>query len=365
MLVARGLQSIETNVAKRRTKIVATIGPASRSDEGIDRLLDSGMDVARLNCAHLSYEDLEESVARLRRRAGALGRAFPILADLAGPKLRLDRLADGRAVLTRGDRFRLMDEGSSDPPQRGVGVVRGVALSTVLEVTGQDVVLADGEIRLRVDRVGAGYVDTTVKAGGVVTNGKGLAVPGVDVGRPAVTSEDWKFVDVLARLEVDLVGVSYVTSSDEVKEVVDRLSGTCGPAVAAKIETPQTVDDLDRIVEVADVVMVARGDLGVECPIEKVGVLQKRIVQVCRDASRPFFVATQLLASMTETRRPTRAEASDITNAVLDGAAGIVLSDETAIGEHPGESVRMAAKIIDESERYARASATEGSRPDQ
>jgi len=339
-------------VRATRAKIVATIGPATDSSEAIDALLASGMDVARLNCAHASGDSLQATIALLRERAARSDRALAILADLAGPKLRIGRFADGRVELRRGEPFVLTTEDVVGDRARVAVSYAGLPDEVGPEMT---IYLNDGLVRLVVTAVVGREIHTRVEAGGELSDRKGLAVPGAPLQLPALTEVDRRAASIALAAGVDYLGLSFVRSPADVDLLrsVIAAHGATTPIVA-KIEKAQAMDCLDEIVERADAVMVARGDLGVECPIEDVPIFQKRIVDVCRRSGTPVITATQMLESMERSPIPTRAEASDVANAVLDGSDALMLSGETASGRHPIEAVRTMKRIIAVAERHAR-----------
>jgi pyruvate kinase len=333
-----------------RTKIVATIGPASWAAERIDALLDAGMNVARVNCAHGTHDTLGRTIATLSERAAAKAMPLAILADLGGPKLRVGRFAGGGTELVAGRTFTITtDDVTGDAERVSVnhpGLTRDVK-------PGYAVFLNDGLIRLEVTGVRGADVETRVVTGGWLGDLKGLSVPAAAISTPSLTAKDLADLDFLARQEIDYVGLSFVRSENDVTLLREELAkrGAVLPVVA-KIEKAQAVERLAAVIAAADAVMVARGDLGVECPIEEVPVLQKRIIRACNQTGKPVITATQMLESMTENPRPTRAEASDVANAVLDGSDAVMLSGETATGKHPVEAVGMMRAIIAEGEAF-------------
>lgn len=335
-----------------RTKIVVTIGPASAAPEQVDALLDVGMDVARVNCAHGTHETLQHFIATLRTRAALKDRPLAILADLAGPKLRVGRFADGSVELRNGSAFTLTTEEVMGTAERAcvnyAGLPRDVRRGDV-------VFLNDGLIRLAVREVSGHEIHTVVEVGGWLSDLKGLSVPTAQIRVPSLTDKDWRDVDFLVGQEVDYLGLSFVRSEADIQLLRDglRSRGRVLP-ILAKIEKGQAVERLEAIVAAADAVMVARGDLGVECAIEEVPVLQKQIIRACNEAAKPVITATQMLESMVGNPRPTRAEASDVANAVLDGTDAVMLSAETATGRYPVDAVRVMRQIIANSEAFRR-----------
>ncbi len=343
------------------TKIVATIGPASDTPAAIDALLAAGMSVARLNCAHADHETLRRLIDTLRAAALLRGLPLAILADLGGPKMRVGRLASGAAQLVEGNPFILCTEDVLGNEQRVS--VNHAALPQDVKV-GDIVYLNDGLIRLVATDVDATTVTTRVEIGGWLSDGKGLSVPGSEISLPSLTEKDWRDVDFLAGAGIDYVGLSFVRCPADIEGLRRGLAdrGARVPIVA-KIEKAQAIERLEAIVAAADAVMVARGDLGVECPIEEIPILQKRIIRACRDAGVPVITATQMLESMVLVPRPTRAEATDVATAVLDGTDAVMLSAETATGKNPLDAVKVMARILARTERFAGEVRADGARP--
>ncbi len=334
-----------------RTKIVATIGPASADAATIDALLDAGLAVARLNCAHGTAASLAAMIATLRARAAARGAPLAILADLGGPKLRIGHFAGGSVQLETGDTFTLT---TADVLGDATRVhVDYPALPAEVHV-GDGIFLNDGLVHLTVTAINGVDIETRVDVGGALSDRKGLSVPETVLGVPSLTARDLADLDVLAAHPVDCVGLSFVRSADDIAQLRAELARRGLPAtIVAKIEKAQAVAQLGPILAAADAVMVARGDLGVECPIAEVPVLQKRIIAAAIDAGVPVITATQMLESMVANPRPTRAEASDVANAVLDGSDAVMLSAETATGQYPVATVRVMRAILAEAERFA------------
>jgi pyruvate kinase len=330
----------------RRTKIVATIGPASRDPEVLARMVEAGVDVARLNFSHGSREEHAENVELVRQASGRAGRPVAILQDLPGPKLRIGALRDGVVDLRPGEPLTLIC-GSDE-----LGDERTMSLSwpaLAAAVAPQDVLyLADGAVRLRVEavRVEECEIDTRVEVGGPVASRQGLNVPGATTGMPAVPEEDFAMLAFGESIGVDVVALSFVRAASDVEEV---RSHTRLPLIA-KIEKPQAVDALEEILHASDCVMVARGDLGIELPIEDVPGVQKMILAMAGALARPSITATQMLDSMVTSTRPTRAEVADVANAILDGTDAVMLSQETAIGAHPVGAVAMMASVAERTE---------------
>ncbi|MEZ5115645.1 MAG: pyruvate kinase [Candidatus Nanopelagicales bacterium] len=335
----------------RRAKIVCTLGPATASPEAIRALVDAGMDVARLNLSHGTHEQHTQTYAHIRRAADESGRGVGILVDLQGPKIRLGRFLHGPVLLQPGQEFVITTEDVAGD---------GECCSTTYEglpgdvAPGDLVLVDDGRVELQVLRVDGPRVVTRVLEGGRVSDHKGLNLPGVAVSVPALSDKDVDDLRWALRTGADLVALSFVRSAADLQDVLRIMEeeGVRVP-VLAKVEKPQAVDHLDEIVAAFDGVMVARGDLGVELPLEAVPLVQKRAIQLCRLAGKPVIVATQMLDSMITANRPTRAEASDVANAVLDGADALMLSGETSVGDHPTLVVETMARIIERVEGEA------------
>jgi pyruvate kinase len=328
----------------RRAKIVCTLGPAVGSAEKVRALVDAGMDVARLNFSHGDYDDHRSYYDWVRSASDASGHAVGLLADLQGPKIRLGRFADGPTVWATGETVRITVEDCPGNHDRVSTTYKHLAADVE---AGDRLLVDDGKVALVVEHVDGNDVVCEVTEGGPVSNNKGLSLPGVNVSAPALSEKDIEDLEFALRLGVDMVALSFVRSPADVElvhEVMDRV-GRRVPVIA-KLEKPEAVDNLEAIVLAFDAIMVARGDLGVELPLEEVPLVQKRAIQMARENAKPVIVATQMLESMIENSRPTRAEASDVANAVLDGADAVMLSGETSVGIHPFEAVRTMARII-------------------
>jgi pyruvate kinase len=334
----------------RRAKIVCTLGPASSAPERLAQLVDAGMDVARLNMSHGDYADHETNLANVREAARAADRPVGVLADLQGPKIRLGRFASGQETLVEGARFAITIEDIQGTAERSSTTYKGLCG----DVRPGDVILIDdGRITLRAVEVTDTDVVTEVVVGGPVSNNKGINLPGVAVTVPAMSEKDTEDLRWALRKGIDMVALSFVRSAkdiDLVHQVMDE-EGRRVPVIA-KLEKPQAVANLDEIIDAFDAFMVARGDLGVELPLEEVPMVQKRIVTAARRWAKPVIVATQMLESMISNPRPTRAEASDVANAVLDGADAVMLSGETSVGKYPVVTVRTMARIIENTESH-------------
>jgi pyruvate kinase len=333
----------------RSTKIVATIGPASRDPEVLDRMVVAGMDVARLNFAHGDPEEHAATVALVRDAARRAGREVAVLQDIPGPKLRLGPVAGDVATLEAGSRVILTGERVEGDASRLPVAWRGFA---ELVAPGDVVYLADGAIRLRVREVRGGDVEADVEVGGTVASRQGLNLPNVTMSLPAVSEDDLKLIDAGIAMGVDLMALSFIRRGADLEPVRERLAahGKDTP-VLAKIEKPQAAANAEEIVEAADGIMVARGDLGIELPIEEVPLVQKRLLHIAGQRAKPSITATQMLESMVSSTRPTRAEVADVANAIFDGTDAVMLSQETAIGRDPAGAVQMMAAIATATER--------------
>jgi len=334
----------------RRTKIVATIGPASRDPEVLVQMVDAGMDVARLNFSHGTADEHAETADRVRAAANRAGRQVAILQDLPGPKLRIGKLVDGLAELKPGDvvTFVCGEHDAAGDARRMYITWAGLADT----VGPEDVIyLADGAVRLRITstRPGDGEIDAIVEIGGSVASRQGLNIPGETAALPSVPEEDFRHLEVGEKIGVDLVALSFVRRAADIDSVRKH---TRLPLIA-KIEKPQAVQRAEEIVRAADCVMVARGDLGIEMRIEEVPIVQKQIISLAGALARPVITATQMLDSMVASSRPTRAEVADVANAILDGTDACMLSQESAVGQYPVGAVAMMAAIAERTELTA------------
>jgi pyruvate kinase len=347
----------------RSTKIVATIGPASREPAVLERMVAAGLDVARLNFAHGTTAEHAETVGRVRDAAERAGRVVAILGDLPGPKLRIGPVSGGVAELGRGSQVVLTQQQVEGTPERLPVAWRGLG---ELVDEGDVAYLADGAVRLRVRRVSDGDVSADVEVGGSVASRQGLNLPNVTMSLPAVSDDDLALVDAGVEMGLDFLALSFVRRREDLEPVRARLRerGRELPLIA-KIEKPQAAANAEEIVEHADGGMVARGDLGIELPIEEVPLVQKRILSMAGRAATPAITATQMLESMVHSSRPTRAEVADVANAIFDGTDAVMLSQETAVGKYPVEAVQMMASIAECVERelpYGRWLAERGPR---
>ncbi|KQR15631.1 pyruvate kinase [Deinococcus sp. Leaf326] len=333
---------------ERATKIVATIGPASRSPEVLSRMMDMGLNVVRMNFSHGDQEDHRQTFQMVRELAAQKNLPIGILQDLQGPKIRVARFAEGKVTLAQGDRFTItMDDVEGDHTRVG-STYKGLALDVH---PGMTLLLDDGNMALKVEGVRGNDVLTTVMVGGVLKNNKGINVPEADLSVPALSDKDVSDMEFGASLGVDWVALSFVRSRDDLLLARHYLARFGSRAkLMAKIEKPQAVDRFEDILREVDGIMVARGDLGVEMRAEQVPTIQKRIIRMCREQGKPVITATQMLESMIGLPRPTRAEASDVANAIYDGTDAVMLSAESAAGLYPVESVAMMDRIAREAE---------------
>jgi pyruvate kinase len=330
---------------RRRAKIVCTLGPSTDTPERARALVDAGMDVARLNFSHGDHAEQGRRFHEVRLAAEAAGRNIAVLADLQGPKIRLGRFANGPVDWLTGERVRITIEECEGTHDRVSTTYKHLADDVR---PGDRLLVDDGNVALVAVEIENGTdVVCDVTEGGRVSNNKGLSLPGVVVSVPAMSDKDADDLEFALRLGVDFVALSFVRAPEDVK-LVQQVMTSVGihRPVIAKIEKPEAVERLDEIVLAFNGVMIARGDLGVELPLEQVPVVQKRAVQICRDNAKPVIVATQMLESMITHSRPTRAEASDVANAVLDGADAVMLSGETSIGTYPMQAVATMSRII-------------------
>ncbi|OIV35422.1 pyruvate kinase [Mangrovactinospora gilvigrisea] len=332
----------------RRAKIVCTLGPATDSYEQIRALAEAGMNVARFNLSHGSYAEHEERFHRIRKVAEETGRQIGILVDLQGPKIRLDTFAEGPVLLERGDEFTISTEDVVGDRSCCGTTFKGLAADVS---RGERILVDDGKVTLEVTDVEGPRVHTMVIEGGMVSDHKGLNLPGVAVSVPALSEKDREDLRWGLRMKADMIALSFVRSGADVVDV-HKIMDEVGLRlpVIAKVEKPQAVEALEEIVDAFDGVMVARGDLGVEMPLEQVPLVQKRAVKLCKRNAKPVIVATQMLESMITSSRPTRAEASDVANAVLDGADAVMLSGETSVGKYPVETVKTMSRIVEAAE---------------
>ncbi|MCT2585327.1 pyruvate kinase [Actinophytocola gossypii] len=330
----------------RRAKIVCTLGPATATPEKVRELVAAGMDVARMNFSHGSQSDHKQVYDLVRAASDESGRAVGILADLQGPKIRLGTFAGGKVDWQVGDVVRITVEDVEGTHGRVSTTYKGLARDAK---AGDRLLVDDGNVGLTVTAVEGPDVVCEVTEGGKVSNNKGISLPGMDVSVPAMSEKDIEDLEFALQLGVDFVALSFVRSPadiDLVHQVMDRVGKGRLPVIA-KLEKPEAVSNLEAIVLAFDGVMVARGDLGVELPLEQVPLVQKRTIQIARENAKPVIVATQMLESMINNSRPTRAETSDVANAVLDGADAVMLSGETSVGRYPIETVQTMSRIVE------------------
>jgi pyruvate kinase len=329
----------------RRVKIVCTMGPATASPERMLGLVEAGMDVARMNFSHGSHEDHQKVYDLVRSAASEAGRAVAVLADLQGPKIRLGKFANGPHEWRTGDLVTITSEDILGTPDRVSCTYKKLPQEVKV---GDRLLIDDGKVAVEVSAVEGGTdIRCLVVEGGPVSNNKGVSLHNVAVSVPAMSDKDEADLRFALGLGVDLIALSFVRSPDDIKLVKEIMTeeGRTVPVIA-KVEKPEAVEHLEAIVLAFDGVMVARGDLGVELPLDQVPLVQKRAVQLCRENAKPVIVATQMLDSMIENSRPTRAEASDVANAVLDGTDAVMLSGETSVGKYPVLTVSTMAKIV-------------------
>ncbi len=332
-----------------KTKIVCTIGPASSSHQVIDGMIAAGLSVARLNFSHGSHADHKEKITLLRSRSEALGRPIAILQDLCGPKIRVGLIPEPGLRLEPGHKLILCST-SAEIEKNEVQVSYQELPREVRR--GDQILLADGMMELVVEKTSADRIEARVITGGVLTSHKGINLPASSISVPSMTDKDRKDLQFGLQAEVDYVALSFVRTANDVLDIKNIIAGQGKDTpVIAKIEKHEALDNIDAIIEAADGIMVARGDLGVEIALEEVPNIQKNLVRYANQAGKPAIIATQMLRSMVDAPRPTRAEATDVANAVLDGADAVMLSEETASGAYPVEAVRFMNKIITSTEK--------------
>lgn len=335
-------------VGQVRTKIVATVGPASRKPEILRELIEAGVDVFRLNFSHGTHEDHSTTLSMIRQVAEKAGRQIAVLQDLGGPKIRLGEIPGGEVECAIGEEFRLVTDRTSDSPKEFTCTYR--ALPMDLKV-GDVLLFADGAVIMDVSSIDEGCVTMVVTLAGRLKSNQGINLPGADLKIDALTEKDLRDLDWTATHGVEYVGLSFVRKASDVEQLREELAKrNCRSQIVSKIEKPEAVENLDSIIEKTDAVMVARGDLGVEMDVAQVPAIQKLIISACNRARVPVITATQMLNSMEQSSRPTRAEATDVFNAVLDGTDAVMLSGETAVGLYPIETVNTMSRILTEAE---------------
>lgn len=330
--------------SQRHTKIVCTIGPSSQSKEKLGQLIEAGMNVARINFSHGTLEQHEKVIQRIRNIAGSKDRVIPILADLQGPKIRVGQMKDDGQMLKKGDDVTITTDGTS----KGTSEFIPIDYENLAEDArpGDKILMDDGLLELKVKNITDGKLQAKIITGGVLKSRKGVNLPGIDISIPSLTDKDIQDIEFAINVGADFVALSFVRSARDIGEVVSRLRAQeCEAAVIAKIEKPEAVAEIEEIIEEADGIMVARGDLGIEIESERVPLIQKEIIEGCKRSGKPVITATQMLESMIENPRATRAENSDVANAVLDGSDAVMLSGETAIGNYPVEAVEAMNRI--------------------
>ena len=352
--------------SRRRTKIVATLGPASSDPDIIAKLMEAGVNLFRLNFSHGSREMHQKNIEFIRRESKRLGRPVGVLQDLQGPKIRVATFAKGKVELAVGDRFDLTCSDDSPGDESRVGVTYKNLHNDVK--IGDNLLLDDGRLALRVVGIKNQTIETEVTLGGTLSNNKGINIPGADLSIPALTDKDVEDLLYGAELEVDWVAMSFVRSRDDLLLARHYLARAGSRAkLMAKIEKPSAVNRFDELLKEVDGIMVARGDLGVEMPPEQVPLIQKRLIRACVEAGRPVITATQMLESMIQSPTPTRAEASDVANAIFDGTDAVMLSAETAVGKYPVQAVMMMHRIarsVETDERYQQGMREHYPKPD-
>ena len=334
----------------RRAKIVATLGPAASSYEQIRGIIDAGVDVCRMNLSHGSYDVHEGIYANVRKAANDSGRAVAVMVDLQGPKIRLGKFEGGPYDLAVGDIFKITTEDVVGTRELSGTTFKGLPHDVK---PGDFLLIDDGKVKVEVLETDGTVVTTKVIVAGPVSNNKGINLPGVAVNVPALSEKDEDDLRWGLRLGADMIALSFVRDAVDIKRVhqIMEEEGRRVPVIA-KIEKPQAVDHLEEIIDAFDAIMVARGDLGVELPLEAVPIVQKRAVEIARRMAKPVIVATQMLESMIHSPVPTRAETSDVANAVLDGADAVMLSGETSVGEYPVVTVQTMARIVLSTEEH-------------
>ena len=330
---------------KTKTNILATLGPSSATKEVIEKLIDAGADAFRFNFSHGTHDEHKERYNIVRKLAKEKGRRITLIADMQGPKLRVGEFKDGKITLQEGQKF-LLDMDNELGDEKRVTLPHPEIFAAVKN--GEDLLLNDGNIRLKIEKHDQSHIWTKVIVGGYLSGHKGVNLPNITLPISAITEKDKKDIAFALKLGFDWISLSFIQKSEDVKQARNLIGDKA--LIISKLEKPSAINELEEIVKLSDGIMVARGDLGVECPIQQVPVLQKRIVSCCRKYARPVIIATQMLESMINNPTPTRAEVSDVATAVYDGADTVMLSAESAAGHYPVEAVQMMNNIITEVE---------------
>lgn len=339
------------NLSDRRTKIVCTLGPSSNTEDKIEQLVRNGMDVARINFSHGTHEDHSRIINIIRQVSDRYNLSLPILADLQGPKIRVGKMKGGSQTLTAGDYVTLSSETIEGTAERVPIDYKSLAQDAE---EGNKILMDDGLLELKIVKKNADTVVAQVVVGGELKSRKGVNLPDVKISMPSLTQKDINDLEHAVNENVDYLAMSFVRSASDIQEVISRVRAAGSQAgIIAKIEKPEAVKVIDEIIEEANGIMVARGDLGIEIASERVPLVQKKIIDRCRKAGKPVITATQMLDSMISNPRATRAESSDVANAVLDGTDAVMLSGETAAGEYPIESIQAMDKICRSVEQNA------------
>lgn len=335
------------DIPRGKTKIVCTLGPSTHTVEVLQKLIESGMDVVRLNFSHGTHEDHLVTLKNAREASRRVGVELTVMQDLQGPKIRIGELSVPSIELKRGDRFTITTEPFVGVPGRVSTTYKNLTRDVR---PGEMILLDDGKVQLQVRKIVGNDVLTEVIVGGPLGAHKGINLPGASVTAPSLTEKDMTDLELGLKQDIDYVALSFVRTPDDIRElrkfIVSRIEQNRFLPIIAKIEKPQAISSIDAIIAEADGIMIARGDLGVELPAEDVPILQKRIIRRCNQAGKPVIVATQMLESMIANPTPTRAEASDVANAVVDGCDAVMLSGETSIGKYPVEAIQIMDRII-------------------
>lgn len=331
-------------ISSRRTKIVCTIGPSVRSKEGIRKLIEHGMNVARVNFSHGSHEDHKQTMDWIKELRSEMGVSVAILMDLQGPKIRAGKMKDGGQQITQGDQVILIPDNGEEGDSKRVPI-DFPGLADDAEV-GNRILIDDGLLELKITEKRGEELVAEVVVGGLLKSRKGINLPDVKISQPSLTEKDLEDLQFGLKEGVEYIAMSFVRSSEDIQSIISKVRlGDSQAQIIAKIEKPEAIKDIDMIIEETDGIMIARGDLGIEIAAEEVPIIQKKIIDKCRLLGKPTITATQMLDSMITNPRPTRAEASDVANAVLDGSDAVMLSGETAAGKYPYEAVKMMDSI--------------------